>query len=247
MPHRPIARKITIATFLGVIAVLATAAVSYVIIERVRIGSEEFDRALLFNNVVLDTTAPPGTLSDAYLLNISLLDAPPEQVEQTVQMLNAAEDAYVTSLSKWTQELSEAGGADAAHAQALLQKLSAPGDDFWQLTNQTIIPAIEQGDTATVLETVFGPMQAAFNEHNEVSQQILTDVVAAQLRQEDRTTSFIEHQRTIAIVFVACLSVALLIAGVLLRIRAVRQLSTKPDYVPPLPSAERELAHANLG
>ena len=44
MPHRHVARKVTIAIALGVIAVLATAGFAYRTVERVRIGSDEFGR-----------------------------------------------------------------------------------------------------------------------------------------------------------------------------------------------------------
>jgi hypothetical protein len=222
MSQRHVARKVSIAIALGVIAVLATAGFAYRTVERVRIGSEEFDRALLYNNVLLDTTPAPGTLSDAYLLNIGLLDATPAEIEETVKLLGLSEDAYNASIANWTRELQEEGGADANAALALLDELTEPANEFWRLSNEVVVPAAQSGDVGLALETVFGPLRESFTQHHEVGDRILTELVAASERQEARTTDYIEHQRNVAIVVVACVCLALVLAGVWLRIRIKR-------------------------
>jgi hypothetical protein len=226
MPHRHVARKVTIAVALGVLAVLATSAFAYRTVERVRIGSEEFDRAVLFNSVLVDTTPAPATLSDAYLLNIGLLDATPEQIEETVGLLDMAETAYNASIANWTRELQEEGGADANTALALLDELTEPANEFWRLSSEVVVPAAERGDTGAALEAVFGPLRESFTQHHDVGDRILTELVAAQERQEARTTDYIEQQRNIAIVVVSCVCLALVIAGLWLRIRVKREMST---------------------
>jgi hypothetical protein len=244
MSHRHVSRKLALAVGLGVIAVLATSALAYRTVERVRIGSSEMDRALLYNFAMLDTTPAPGTLGNAYLLNISLLDTSPEDLEATVAQLHGSEDAYRSTIAAWEQEFSDHGGADAEAAGALLRELSGPADEFWRLSNDVVVPAVEQGDLATALDTVFGPMQTAFSEHHALGDRIFTEFSEAQTRQENRTTDYIERQRDIAIVFVLCLCVALIIAGVLLRMRAVRHMSARVDNAPTPVVPERELVDA---
>ena len=245
MPHRHVARKVTIAIALGVIAVLATAGFAYRTVERVRIGSDEFDRAVLFNSVLVDTTPAPATLSDAFLLNIGLLDATAEQIDETAELLGMAETAYNASIANWTRELQEEGGADANTALALLDELTEPANEFWRLSNEVVVPAAERGDSAVVLETVFGPLRETFTQHHDVGDRILTELVAAQQRQEVRTEDFIVEQRNVAIVVVACVCIALVIVGLWLRIRVNRSFTeTNRTNATDEARSERELVDA---
>jgi hypothetical protein len=208
---------------LAVVAVLATSAFAYRTVERVRVGSAEFDRALLYANVISETIPAPATLSDAYLLNIALLNAmSPPEVDAIVTRLQQAEDAYRASITRWTTELRASSSPDAPGILSTLDEIAVPAERFWSLVNNDIVAAARGGDPGTALPTVFGSLREAFQQHHDLGDRLYAELQAAQTAQEDQTTRNIEHERNVAIVFVSALVLALVITGLLLHLRLKR-------------------------
>jgi hypothetical protein len=200
-----------------VVGILATAAVGYRTVERVRIGSPEFDRVLLYSKVIGDTVPAPATLSDPYLLTIGLALAPdPATNADQIALLTKAEDGYRASIKTWTDQLAPVSGTDADTVRATMAQLVEPADRFWSLVDKTLVPAVRAGDGATATATVLGPIREAFQAHHDLGDTLSAQLVTAQSNQEAATRRMIEHQRDLAVAMVAAVTVVLLFAAVLL-------------------------------
>jgi hypothetical protein len=211
MTSRPRVRILGLVA-LPIIAVLLTAAVAFVTVERVRIGSPEFDRVLLYQGVIGDTVPAPATLSDPYLLAISMATNPdPDALDGQLALLAKAENGYRASIDKWTGEVAPVKGADAETVRATMAELAVPAQAFWTTVDAQFIPAVRSGDAATALTVVLGPLGDAVKTHHDIGDRLFGRLMTAQSNQEASTRSMIEGTRTVALTIVAVL--VLLLGG----------------------------------
>ncbi len=197
---------------LPLIAVLLTGAIAYRTVERVRIGSPEFDRVLLYSNVIGDTVPAPATLSDSYLLTIGLAtSSDPTATAAQIALLGKAKNAYDQSINKWSGEVVKAKGADAATIKSTLDALAEPAGRFWSLAESQLVPAVKSGDGGAALALVLGPLHDAFQAHHDLGDRIATQLLAAQANQEAATRRAIEHERNADMAYAAGLAAILML------------------------------------
>ena len=227
--------RVSIVVLLPLIGVLATAGIAYRTVERVRIGSPEFDRVLMYGKVIDDTVPAPASLSDPYLVTIGIATgADASAVATQIELLGQAKQGYDQAVAKWPTALSGASGIDADKVRATLAQMTEAAQRFWTLAQTDLVQAVNRGDGGAALALVLGPLREAFQAHHDLGDRITGELLTAQKNQEAATRRMIEHERTVDVLAVTVLAMTLVIGATL----AVRR-HRGPGPVLPTPTVER--------
>lgn len=223
--------RVVLLVLFPLIATGLTATFAYRSIERVRIGSDEFDRALLYSGVIGDTVPAPATLSDGYLLTIAIVtETDATKRDQRIADLGKAHDAYSASIEKWTAKVAPVRGADADVVRSTLLEMERPTKEFWTLAQQQLLPLVRNGNAGDALALVLGPISQAYDDQRAIDDHLAVVLFNAQANQEARTRAALEHQRSILVVAVLLIG-ALTTAGAAIASRQRREGKSSGELV----------------
>ena len=148
----------------------------------VKINGASYNGIIDGKDLIADLLPPPLYVVEA-LLDVQLLrTAPPDKVEGLVQSMATLRRQYDERIQFWTGRLPE-----GQIRQDLLARTREPAVRFFNLIDQTLLPAIHKGDVAAVNKANAELMQA-YQEHRQAVDQVVA-LVTTDLAQREKAAA----------------------------------------------------------
>ena len=126
----------------------------------IRVGGSIHQREALMNEFVADIMPPPAYVLEP-MLEVSELMRDPGSLDQSKLALARLEKAYRTRANYWNES-----SLDDDLKASRKNDSGLKADAFWNEVNQSLIPAVEQGNTAEA-EASFVRVREFFNAHRK--------------------------------------------------------------------------------
>lgn len=137
----------------------------------IRVGGVVHQREALINEFVADIMPPPAYVIEP-MLELSELMRDPASLPERELALARLEKAYHTRAAYWDN-----GVLDEDLRKSRSDEAGRLGDTFWQEVNQTLLPAVKQGDTARA-EGSYDAVRKLFDKHRGAIEKLTMTSVA---------------------------------------------------------------------
>lgn len=211
---------------------------SFKTLNELRVNGPLFQKIQQDNELLADVLPPPEYIIESYLITLQLL-LEPEKSKQVV---------LIDNLQKLRKEFSvrheywQGKDLESSIKQTLVSDSYKPAMEFYGALFDTLIPAIQKGDRATV-EATMPLIRASYEKHREAVNK-LVEMLNVSVKNNEQTGQ--DRIRTATIMQPIILVVSLLIGCIiaLIIIRSVlRSLGGEPETATQL---TRAIAHGDL-
>jgi methyl-accepting chemotaxis protein len=195
---------------------IGVAGFGYHAINQIRIGSETYDAIIRDKDLIADILPPPAYIVEANL-EVALTLNDPVSLDARRDRLKQLHKEYNERIAFWRgSDLPETLKAQVA------DDVAPPAEAFWTAVEQRLLPALQNGDTATA-NAAFAETQTAYNLHRGAVDKLVTDATALHAADEHNAKS--TNSRDLSLL-AGC--VLLILAG----ISAVVLLMTRKVFAP---------------
>src|SRR5436309_7866997 len=140
MKNMKVSAKLRLLVAISVVGLAVLGFVSYLTIDRVKVGSSLHDEMLKYSDLNADILAPALDVEQIRFATLKMLADGKEELPQDVALYQERKKAYVQANEEWDERLPDGKIKDLVH-QAYLG-----GHQYMQLVEQGLIPALEQGN-----------------------------------------------------------------------------------------------------
>jgi methyl-accepting chemotaxis protein len=216
-------RKLQLLSGSGIAGLIVFAAVAFITVNQIQVGSDFFEAKRLSNSVAADFENPPQSLQKVYSLAVEAEDAPTaDERQKLIAQIRDAHQDYETGHTHYAQVL------PAGPLHDLVTGDSHAATEAWYLAaEQSFFPALNAGNHAAAEAARTGPMEAAYRRDaaavDEIT-QVTNDWDAA----NDLSAKQLVKLRTRQML---ALAVVLLIVLVLLGRSVLRELTLGIDGI----------------
>jgi methyl-accepting chemotaxis protein len=222
-----IARAAAALAIAGLVAFLATAAVSRFILEQLKIGGHAYHEIVAGERLAAELRAPSLSLVEPYL-EAELAAAeklPADEAKTRLARLSAEFDARSAA---WLASASRPAVAEAAAQQA---------QSFWKETSEVFLPALERGDRAAATRSL-QRIEASYAAYRDLLAKNAETTGAVAAAAERDAIILAERLDIASIVATGAILVLLVAAGVFVRRRLLTPITTLADYMGRLAQGE---------
>lgn len=152
-----------ILTIAGLIAVILA---SNYALSQLKVGGPLYEKIKLGNDLVADILPPPEYVIEAYL-EVTLALQDPSSLAARRDRLAQLKKDYDERRDYWSKS-----DLDPALKTKLVEKSHAEVQRFWNLTDQSFLPALARSDTAAVAKS-YADITAAYTAHRAVIDEIV--------------------------------------------------------------------------
>jgi methyl-accepting chemotaxis protein len=150
-------------TIAGLVAVILA---SNYALSQLKVGGPIYDKIKLGNDLVADILPPPEYVIEAYL-EVTLALRDPSSLAARRDRLAQLKKDYDERRDYWSKS-----DLDPALKTRLVEKSHAEVQRFWNLTEQSFLPALARSDTAAVAKS-YADITAAYTAHRAVIDEIV--------------------------------------------------------------------------
>lgn len=210
------------------VAVAGVAVIGFQTMQAVKVDGPSYADIIETKALVSDVTAPPEFLVESFLVVRQLAtETDPGRVAVLTQRLDELQASYEERHDFWEQRLDD----EPSLRFALLSDSYAPAQEFWATVDEEFLPAVEDGDVEEAQRLVEGPLQSAYERHDDAVSRVTRLAAAHEADVQAETSSFIERRTDVLVIFVAVVAI-LAVALAALVVRSIRR---------PLNALERNL------
>ena len=210
------------------VAVVGVAVIGFQTMQAVKVDGPSYADIIETKALVSDVTAPPEFLVESFLVVRQLAtETDPGRVAVLTQRLDELQASYEERHDFWEQRLDD----EPSLRFALLSDSYAPAQEFWATVDEEFLPAVEDGDVEEAQRLVEGPLQSAYERHDDAVSRVTRLAAAHEADVQAETSSFIERRTDVLVIFVAVVAI-LAVALAALVVRSIRR---------PLNALERNL------
>lgn len=149
-------------------------------------------------DLVADILPPPEYIIESYLVCLQALGAKnADEQKACADRLVSLQKDYADRHEFWSKDLPE-----GAMKTVLLKESYEPAQRFYQLVNESFLPALRAGDKARATALAFGDMQAAYEQHRNAIDRVVTMSNDRNL-QTERMAAGLVARRTVWLIFIA--------------------------------------------
>ena len=192
-------RRLTIKTKLpSIIALVAlsmavSGAMSLLMINKVRIGSQAYDRVIDGKDLIADVLPPPCYLIEANLncfemVNAAInLDKDPKGLDAQITRARQLDKEYQERLAYW-----RAKNLEPEILALLNDAVDPPAQQFFKLREEQLVPALQKGEFEQVNVLVFDTMKTLYDQHHAGINRLIQATTLhneSLLRSNDRTVT----------------------------------------------------------
>ena len=152
-----------ILTIAGLVAVILA---SNYALSQLKVGGPLYEKIKLGNDLVADILPPPEYVIEAYL-EVTLALQDPSSLAARRDRLAQLKKDYDERRDYWSKS-----DLDPALKTKLVEKSHAEVQRFWNLTEQSFLPALARSDTAAVAKS-YADITAAYTAHRAVIDEIV--------------------------------------------------------------------------
>ena len=142
-----------------VIGLLAYAAVSYSVLNNLKVNGPVYKRIVQGKDLISDILPPPEYIIESYLTALQLTTAPVEERRELMQKFVALKKEYDDRHAFWTRD-----NLDQALGDQLLTAANKPALEFYQIAFSQFLPALEKDDKDAIASALNG-MKKSYLDH----------------------------------------------------------------------------------
>ncbi|MDA4847494.1 methyl-accepting chemotaxis protein [Hoeflea poritis] len=195
---------------------LAAVGINSLTISKVEIGSAEYNRIIDLNDLRADILPPPLFLAEAYMMTLEAASTR-SLLEENVERLHGLEALYHERAQHWRDSSIKGTLKEGIEASVMND-----GERFWQVVNQSVIPAMEAGDSLLLLPAL-SELRQVFHQHRENLQAVIGEADTALAEQQVRANQTVTLYQSAALA-AALIALLLLLGGIF----AIRRLVVRP-------------------
>jgi methyl-accepting chemotaxis protein len=141
-----------------------------------RVGGPVYAQIIEVKDILADALPPPVFAIEAFLDAQLMMNASPEKREALVRAVKKLDDEFKGRVDFWHKNMT-----DPAVREAFERRLVPSFSEVISVIDGQFVPALAKGDTAAARAVLDGPLQAKFDEHRRV----VDDLVAMSNRKFD--------------------------------------------------------------
>lgn len=153
-----------IITILGVIAVIASAAMA---VTELKVGGPIYQRIVAGKDLVADILPPPEYIIEAYLEANLVLKDPTSLPAHRDALVKLRKD-YDERHAVWLVD----PNISSTVRELLTKEAHLPAEKFWKITDTEFLPALAKGDMAAA-NTAYDALSAAYAEHRAMIDKVV--------------------------------------------------------------------------
>ena len=210
------------------LAVTGVAVLGFQTMQAVKVEGPSYAEIIETKELVSDVSAPPEFLVESFLVVRQLAtETDPGQVAVLTQRLDDLQEVYEERHEYWEQRL----GDEPSLRFALLSDSYAPAQEFWTIVDEDFLPSVADGDTEEAQRLVEGPLQSAYERHDDAVSRVTRLAAAHEAEVQAETSALIDRRTDLLVIFVAVVAVVAVVLAALV-VRSIRR---------PLKALERNL------
>lgn len=137
-------------------------------LRNIRIGSETYKTMAADKELLADILPPPAFIVESYLVVEKLRDAEsPARQQALLDQLHQLRTQYDHKLQDWNERVD-----DEIVRLHLIDESQQAANQFYELVDQRLIPALKQGNLAATRDVVTAELEPAFQKHVTAVQQV---------------------------------------------------------------------------
>ena len=222
------------------VAVVGVAVLGFQTMQAVKVEGPSYRDIIETKALVSDVSAPPEFLVESFLVVRQLAtETDPGRIAVLTQRLDELQTRYDERHDFWAERL----GDEPSLRFALLSDSYAPAQEFWTVVRERFLPAVESGDVAVAQRVVEGPLQSAFERHEDAVSRVTRLATAHEAEVQAETSALVERRTDLLVVFVAVVAVVAVALAALV-VRSIRRPLRSLEHN--LPRVAEELRTADL-
>ena len=186
-PRITISRAILAFGMLTIVGLVAVIFASNYALSQLRVGGPVYDKIKLGNDLVADILPPPEYVIEAYLEVTLALQDPSSLAARRERLVQLKKD-YDERREFWSKS-----DLDPGIKTRLVEKSHSDVQRFWNLTEQSFLPALAKADTAAAAKS-YADITTAYTAHraviDEIVKQTNDDNAAAEAEATSRVKFF---------------------------------------------------------
>jgi methyl-accepting chemotaxis protein len=173
-----------------VVGLIAVILASNFALSQLKVGGPLYDKIKLGNDLVADILPPPEYVIEAYLEATLALQDPSTVAARRDRLAQLKKD-YDERRDFWSKS-----DLDPAIKAKLVEKSHGDVQRFWTLVDQSFLPALAKGDTATAAKS-YADITAAYTAHRAVIDDIVKQTNDENAATEAEATSRVQFFTTV--------------------------------------------------
>jgi methyl-accepting chemotaxis protein len=173
-----------------VVGLIAVILASNFALSQLKVGGPLYDKIKLGNDLVADILPPPEYVIEAYLEATLALQDPSTVAARRDRLAQLKKD-YDERRDFWSKS-----DLDPAIKAKLVEKSHGDVQRFWTLVDQSFLPALAKGDTATAAKS-YANITAAYTAHRAVIDDIVKQTNDENAATEAEATSRVQFFTTV--------------------------------------------------
>ena len=220
--------RLAIMMIVPILALAGVAVLGFRTMQAVKVDGPSYAEIIETKELVGDVSAPPEFLVESFLVVRQLAtETDSGRIAVLTQRLDELQARYEERHDFWEQRLDR----EPPLRFALLSDSYAPAQEFWTTVDEEFLPAVEDGDVDEAQRLVEGPLQSAYERHDDAVSRVTRLAAAHEAEVAAETSALIERRTDLLVIFVAVVAV-LAAALAALVVRSIRR---------PLNALERNL------
>jgi len=162
-------------------------------------------------DLIADILPPPAYILESYLVALQLAgENSPEKIKDLKATLARLKAEYMQRHDFWKTEL-----PDSSTKRLFLQDSQKPALEFYEIIDEKLFPAIDEGDREKKYEIVYGILREKYEVHRKVIDRVVQDTTSENQRIEVKAEESITMRTSIMLALALGVSLATIIYSAL--------------------------------
>ncbi|MDO9106495.1 MAG: methyl-accepting chemotaxis protein [Methylovulum sp.] len=198
---------------------------SFNVLNELKVNGPLYQRIAQDKDLLADILPPPEYIIESYLVTSQLLNQTgSSRQDELIGQLKRLKDDYDKRHEYWLKQQEQGSVAVA------LEQAYRPAMDFYDAVFNTLIPALQKADRATV-NSVLPRIESAYGAHRKAIDQVVQLTIQQNKANEDFATERLNNEAMqLLVVLIVILAVGFMIALAIIR-SVFAQLGGDPAYV----------------
>lgn len=198
--------KLLLLVSLAVVGILIIAAVSFIVINSVKIKGNAYNDIIQSKDLLADILPPPEYIIETRLVSSDMLRANQSEFKELKSKFIQLKKDYDDRQTYWTGNT-----LNSTMKELILVKSKTPAIAYFDLVTNELIPALERGDQAKAQALFDGKLKTLYDEHRKAIDELVTVSTKKAASDEDTATNLISKSNTYMIGIVLLVTIILIV------------------------------------
>lgn len=206
----------------AIIGAFLISVVSFRVIDTVKIGSDAYKSIMASKDLLADILPPPEYIIETRLTTANMLDANQDELKTLKEKITQLEHDYNDRQQYWTANLE-----DPQLKELILTKSKQPAIEYFNVTKNEFIPALEAGNIQQARELYNTKMKELYLEHRKAIDELVTLSNKMAAHEETKAGTLISKSS----IFLGMIVFVIIVVLIVLSILAIRTILSSLDNI----------------